>query len=152
MSDEKAVNEKLDALADAILDSRSPRTADVPQKLVSAYPDVVIAVRGGVAEVIENTEGLDVLIVDYDNGESYEPLDGPDSPSEEDYVLTDTGNLGASTMVTSVGHPHSETFSEYDDAIAYVRDRMKKERFYPNVWYMDDHGGLTLVTGEAYEG
>lgn len=62
----------------------------------------------------------------------------------EDYVLYDSGPLLSRTSVAAEG----KFIGEYPglvEALKAVRLRMSNENFYPDVWYIDDHGGTTLV-------
>ena len=72
---------------------------------------------------------------------------GPDQPEDEDWVLESTGYvLLAGNACESLGR-----FDDRDDALKAIRDRMKTETFYPNVWYRSDHGNIDLMdphTGE----
>lgn len=35
--------------------------------------------------------------------------------------------------------------SEIDDALQVVKDWQEENDFYPSIWYVDDHGGATLI-------
>lgn len=72
-----------------------------------------------------------------------------------DIQLTDDGTLAPSGPLgsrTSVSLHEVKFLGEFkDDAAAerFIRERMDRERFWPNVWKQDDHGGYTLVTIES---
>lgn len=63
----------------------------------------------------------------------------------EDYVMSDAGPLGSLTRVMS-GQRHIGDFGEWDDAIEAIREDMKNENFFPNVWYINDHGNVDQVS------
>ena len=62
-----------------------------------------------------------------------------------DYVLSDTGALGSLTAVSEHEGNFLGVFVDHDEATTFVLQRMDRERFWPNVWYVDDHGGTALV-------
>lgn len=67
-------------------------------------------------------------------------------PEPGDYVLSPTGHLGGKTAVGIIGGRHLGDFNGDEDALAFVRDLMDRESFWPNIWMQDDHGGMTLLT------
>lgn len=83
-----------------------------------------------------------------DFGDFEEPEDTipsmAEQPDEEDYVISNSGNLGGRTDVSIYGGKHLATFGDEEDAENFLRKRMDQESFYPKVWVMDDHGGYTL--------
>jgi len=78
-------------------------------------------------EELEELEELEVL----------EPEDG-------DYVMYDTGPLGSRTGVSIYQGKHIGVYDSFLEAEGAIVEDMDKERFWPNVWYMDDHGGYSL--------
>jgi|GEM_PF-5071187 len=36
-------------------------------------------------------------------------------------------------------------FAEYDEMLAAIREDMNREQFWPNVWYVNDHGNTDLL-------
>lgn len=68
-------------------------------------------------------------------------------PDEEDIYISDSGRLGSQTSVSAGGKVIGE-FDDLDDAEKAIKVWMKKNRYYPNVWYVDDHGGIELYTLE----
>ena len=66
-------------------------------------------------------------------------------PQEEDYTLSPTGNLGCETAVAVVGGRFLGTFPTDDAALRFVRDRMNREGYWPNVWMISDHGNAEIV-------
>lgn len=72
--------------------------------------------------------------------------EGDDEPAEGDYVLSPCGPLGGRTAVSVIGEGFLDDFADDDAAEAFVRDRMKTEGFFPNVYTQDDHGGMSPRT------
>jgi hypothetical protein len=74
-------------------------------------------------------------------------------PQEGDYLISQCGPLGVWTKVTVTGDFYiCEVFDgedQNDRAKIWIRNRMKHENFYPNVWMLSDHGNLTLATIEG---
>lgn len=73
------------------------------------------------------------------DGESYEG-DDPASlePEEGDYTTGDHHTFYQDGKVVLV-------VPEGEDWEPLVRAHMEQEQFYPNVWFVDDHGGLTFL-------
>ena len=67
-------------------------------------------------------------------------------PEDDDYMLTPTEPLGSQVAAGQVNGTYLGTFSDEDAALVAVRQRMARDQFWPNVWWQDDHGGLTLLT------
>jgi hypothetical protein len=66
-------------------------------------------------------------------------------PQEGDYVVFDMGPLGIYTGIGVIGSGHIGTLYTQDDAYQFIADRMKREQYWPGVWFQDDHGGMTSV-------
>jgi hypothetical protein len=69
----------------------------------------------------------------------------PEEPSDGDYVLSDSGPLGTKTSVSEHGARHLGEFETEDEALEFIRARMKVEKFWPTVWRVSDHGNLWPV-------
>jgi len=72
-------------------------------------------------------------------------------PQEGDYVISAEGNIGQWTQVGVVGGKHLGTFKgsdQEDDASHAIRADMQRQKFWPQVWWHDDHGGYTKRTLE----
>ncbi len=69
------------------------------------------------------------------------------SPSEDDMFITPCGQLGGMLSVSVEGRFLGE-FAEYTDAENAIRDYMEKSNFYPNIWYVSDHGNVSPYTLE----
>ena len=64
-------------------------------------------------------------------------------PEPDDYTMTPTGLLGSKTGVSCCG-----AWCEFDtteEALAFIRQDMEAERFWPAVWWVSDHGNSWLV-------
>lgn len=99
-------------------------------------------------------EGFDESLISEGESEDeseYEDSKGDDEPSPDDYVLYPCSRLGGMTCVSQVeGRGELGKFSSDQEAIDFVKKRMEKEKYWPNVWWQDDHGGVSLVTlGES---
>lgn len=69
--------------------------------------------------------------------------DQPDQPDPEDAYLRPSGPLSALTSA-SLGGVFLGEFDTTEQAEQAIRAEMDRTRFWPNVWWVDDHGGLTL--------
>ncbi len=70
------------------------------------------------------------------------PTDQQDQPDPEDAYLRPSGPLGALTSASLAGVFLGE-FDTTQQAEQAIRAEMDRTRFWPNVWWVDDHGGLT---------
>jgi hypothetical protein len=66
-------------------------------------------------------------------------------PDEEDYVIAPSGRLGSKTSVGQSGK-HLGEFDSESEAESFIKKHREKQQFWPNVWFRDDHGGMTLRT------
>jgi hypothetical protein len=66
-------------------------------------------------------------------------------PEEEDLVTADHRQF---FVVGSSNRRPAVTVPDGDDWRPYVRDFMEKERFFPNVWFISDHGNSHLLNWE----
>lgn len=69
---------------------------------------------------------------------------------EDDYTLTPSGPLGG---LVSVGTAH-EFVGEYGDteqALAVVRERMENEQYWPQIWWVSDHGNEWMIDANGKE-
>jgi hypothetical protein len=73
-----------------------------------------------------------------------------DERQEDDAVMSDSGKLGAMTSLSYNGKFVGE-FDSQDEAEEALAQLIKKDKFYPNVWYVDDHGGDHLLSKEFYK-
>lgn len=77
-----------------------------------------------------------------------------DEEMAQGYVISDDhgGSSGYSTSGRyAVTHEH-KFMGSYDDigvALGDIEKRMKRENFYPNVYYVNDHGNVDLLDGDG---
>lgn len=67
-----------------------------------------------------------------------------DEPEVDDFVIQDLPQAGYQVS------PSGEKFDEYALAVAHVRIKAAEDQFWPNVWFMDDHGGFRLISEEVF--
>lgn len=67
-------------------------------------------------------------------------------PEEDDAFFFPTGHLGGATGL-SVGGKFIGKFSEQEEAENALREWAEKNQYWPNVWYVSDHGNVSQVTG-----
>jgi hypothetical protein len=67
---------------------------------------------------------------------------------EEDYKLTPCGHLGGKTGVSQSGKFLGE-FDDNESALAFVRERMEQEQFWPDIWWVSDHGNYWKITNDG---
>jgi hypothetical protein len=63
----------------------------------------------------------------------------PDEPSEGDAIYYDSGPLGTKTSVSLDGKTLGE-FDTEEEALRHLRVMAKEYKFFPDVWYISDHG------------
>jgi len=68
-----------------------------------------------------------------------------DEPCEGDYTITPSGPLGSRSSVGQVEGKHLGEFPNDDSAREFIRERMDKEQYWPNVWLVSDHGNWNLT-------
>ena len=66
-----------------------------------------------------------------------------DEMQEEDIAIEDLPRGGYNVGV--VGGKHLGHFNDRDDAENFIKRWMKKEQFFPTVWFVDDHGGAEPI-------
>lgn len=87
----------------------------------------------------EDDESRDPYDDDFD-----EDYIDPEYPEDDDYVISDDRQ----GLRVSVVNGDSEVFSgedPYEEAYSYIKDRMKREGYYPNVWSESDHGNFEII-------
>ena len=72
-------------------------------------------------------------------------MDETDEIQEGDYVLFDAGRLGSQTGVSVMGGKRIGAFESEGKALAFIRGCMEEENYYPNIWYVNDHGNCMLL-------
>jgi hypothetical protein len=64
-----------------------------------------------------------------------------DQPEEDDYVLFNSGRLGQYTSVSHSGD--TKEFKDDEEAENWIKENMNKEKIHSDVFFQDDHGGIT---------
>ena len=72
-------------------------------------------------------------------------MDETEDIQEGYYVLFDTGRLGGQTGVSVMGGKCIGVFESEGRARAFIQGRMEEENYYPNIWYVNDHGNCALL-------
>jgi competence protein ComGC len=72
-------------------------------------------------------------------------------PEDGDFLLTPSGKLGSQTSVSVQGGKFLGVFGGDEAAYSFIKSQMKKDNFYPNVWYVSDHGNIVNVTSDVME-
>lgn len=70
-----------------------------------------------------------------------------DEPCEDDAYLTPSGSLGGMTALSIEGKFIGE-WAEENDAVNAFKEWCEKNQFRPNIWYVSDHGNVSLYTLE----
>jgi outer membrane lipoprotein-sorting protein len=70
-----------------------------------------------------------------------------EGPSEDDIIISDSGSLGSKTSVSAGGKNIGE-FRSTEEAEKAIVDWINKNKWYPTIWYQDDHGGVDIYTLE----
>lgn len=68
----------------------------------------------------------------------------------EDYKLTPCGRLGGKTSVSQCGKQLGE-FTETEDALQFVKTHMEQEQYWPEIWWISDHGNAWQIDFEGNE-
>jgi hypothetical protein len=77
--------------------------------------------------------------------QSDEPEEEFSGPDEGDYTISSGGRLGTDYIIGVVGEKTLGKASEWDDVVNIIADDMEKNKFWPNVWFISDHGNADLV-------
>jgi hypothetical protein len=67
---------------------------------------------------------------------------------EDAYILRDSGYCGCTTDVC-LGGKRLAQFSGMDAALAFIRADMDRRQDWPGVFYVNDHGNVTLLDSEG---
>jgi len=95
---------------------------------------------GGGAGAYAPALGYEKRIVEYDeNGE------GTTEPEDDDCFISSNGNA----LSVSCGGKFIGKFIEDEDAFNAVKQWKIKNNYYPNTWYVSDHGNMSLVDDEG---
>ena len=70
--------------------------------------------------------------------------------SEDDYKITPSGHLGGKVSVSdNFGRP--KEFQDVEDALDFIRKDMEKNYYWPNIWWVSDHGNAWMIDLEGKE-
>jgi hypothetical protein len=75
-------------------------------------------------------------------------------PQEDDMYLSDSGPLGSKTSV-SVNQNFLGEYNSEEEAVKAIKEWINKNKFYPNIWYVSDHGNIipySIVTSSNIKG
>jgi len=64
--------------------------------------------------------------------------------SDDDYKITPSGPLGGNVSV-SANDKFLREFSEVEDALNFIRKDMENNNFWPNIWWISDHGNHWMI-------
>ena len=73
-------------------------------------------------------------------------------PVEGDYIITLAGNIGQWLSVGQQGGGFSVELrgkDQTDQAYRLIMERMDQQKFWPSVWWLSDHGNLSIDTRYA---
>jgi hypothetical protein len=68
-----------------------------------------------------------------------------DEPEEDDIFIQPHGQLGSQYSV-GTQHKHIGVFNEMEDVEKAIKEWMEKNQFWPNVWFVSDHGNISPHT------
>jgi len=74
----------------------------------------------------------------------------PTEMTEDDYKLTPCGSLGGKTAVSQYGK-FLKDFSTTDEALEFVKEHMEENQFWPNIWWISDHGNDWMIDTDGKE-
>jgi hypothetical protein len=66
-------------------------------------------------------------------------------PDQGDYMLTPSGPLLSLTSLSTHEGKHIGEYPTTDAALEIVASRMESEQFWPNIWWISDHGYLWQI-------
>ncbi len=72
--------------------------------------------------------------------------DYPTEPADGDYIISDSRDGYSVTEYKYIG-----TYDSMDEALTMIQERMESEKFWPDVWFVNDHGNLDLLKGATGE-
>ena len=77
----------------------------------------------------------------------------PSEPEEGDYIISDSRG---ETIITKCGDYHyRKVIKEYKgstrlpEAYNIIKNEMEREKFWPDVWTLSDHGNYNLISLES---
>lgn len=79
---------------------------------------------------------------------AFEDEDGSEQPSDDDAFFAPCGQLGSRTSL-SVDGKHIGEFKTFDDAEDALITWINKNKFYPTMWQVSDHGNYEPHTFDS---
>jgi hypothetical protein len=64
------------------------------------------------------------------------------TPDEDDAYINDAGSQGYSVSMCGKACGWIDSM---DDAVKHLAAEMERSNYFPNVWYVNDHGNATLL-------
>lgn len=96
------------------------------------------------------------LADDEDDGDEEQFDDEGDEDDEDDpfsdeemiegYVISDARGGGYTVMHS---HKHVGNYRSVDAAVDAINSKMEREKFFPNIYYVNDHGNIDLLDSEG---
>ncbi len=118
-----------------------------PEKTFEPKQDV-----DGKFKLVEKQAALEQDGGDEFIGEVKEEEPVEEGPQQGDYIIQPSGELGSKTHVSvyeGTSKDLSEEFGPDENIDAIIKADMEKNKLWSNVWYVDDHGGITPYTIEG---
>lgn len=101
------------------------------------------------AEKLRKISSPDYEVVEVEmQGKDRYGAQASEEPEENDAFLTPSGNLGSKVSV-SIDEEFLGEFTSEEKAEEALKDYMEKNQYWPNIWWVDDHGGISKYTLEA---
>lgn len=72
------------------------------------------------------------------------------TPEDEDCFISPCGRLGSQYSI-ACGGKYLDTVSDFNDAIHKVNDWQRKNKVFPNIWMVSDHGNAVLINAKGNE-
>lgn len=69
-------------------------------------------------------------------------------PQEDDITISDSGPLGSRYSVGIVNGKFIGEYRTWEETVAAIKKRTKKDNFYPTIWRISDHGNASIVSLE----
>ena len=63
---------------------------------------------------------------------------------QESYTISVTGPLGSLLSAYIEGRCVCEDSNDMDEVMEQIRDDMAKQNYWPNIYYINDHGNIDL--------
>jgi hypothetical protein len=74
--------------------------------------------------------------------EPFEEASEEDQPDEDDLFIQDSGPLGSQYSV-GTQHKHIGTYADSEEMEKAIKEWMDANKFWPNIWYISDHGNVS---------